>query len=259
MISLEFAKERRQAISQQFANIGMSFEYWPAVDGKEIPDEVFEGLDYSARDRNMLPPAGRGAVGCTLSHFAVFRHMIENRIQMAAIFEDDAMLHRDLQPVLRLLEGKEDKFDIVKLQRQWQKPRFVPLYELYPPYRLGRLKYSDVGTYGYVITLRAAKHLLMQFPRPTYEIDWLISRFWENGLGMVYYLDPPVVVHDESMLSHIDGERSKVLQQYRSVQRGSLSATLRRWHHRVWNSVVRRRTFMKLRRLDRELDPHEFQ
>jgi GR25 family glycosyltransferase involved in LPS biosynthesis len=37
--------------------------------------------------------AGLGQIGCTLSHLKVLRHIIDNKIEAATIFEDDVMFH----------------------------------------------------------------------------------------------------------------------------------------------------------------------
>ncbi len=153
--------------------------------------------------------------------------------------------------------GGGGKFDVVKLQRRDKSKRFYPTYQLLPAYSLGRLRYHDYGGEGYVITRRAAAHLL-SFPRTLWEIDELISRFWDVGLSQVLYLNPPVVFHDEIYPSYIESVRRHVWRAHRRRRRrnplvmgrgmmAGLSRAARRWMQ-----------LRELRKQDREIDPYSF-
>ena len=159
--------------------------------------------------------------------------------------------------MLDALEGKADKFDVVKLQRRTSAPYF-PVYQLLRSHSLGRLRYHDRGCDGYVITRRASAHLLERFPVTYWEIDQIIPRFWDNGLRNVLYVNPPVVAHDGLLPSYIEGKRLQARVEHR---RWVFSHPLRvalclcaqvpsRW--RRW------RGFRELRRQDRDTDPFDF-
>ena len=250
--------ERREAIEREFHQVGLSHELWPAVDGHELTDDALQAVDQNARARVGLCRLDRSSLACLMSHLAVLRHLVKSDEDMLAVFEDDARLHPDLPKVLAALEGKAARFDVVKLQRRNMTRPYFPVYQPLLPYTLGRVQFDDFGSDGYVMTRHAAAHLLERFPVPIYEIDWIISRYWDNGLSGVLYVDPPVVFHDQILTSHIAQHRSDAEAEYQAYRRRNPSAMVRRVVGRIRRSVKKRRGFQALRRQDRDADPYEF-
>ena len=103
---------------------------------------------------------------------------------------------RNFPEVLAALERKPFDFDVVMLNRRSRNKAFIPCERLTPGHMAGRVRYSDYGNEGYVITREAARHFLAAIPRMMWEIDQILPRFWETGLN-VFYVDPRVVFHDE--------------------------------------------------------------
>lgn len=258
VINLPLAWERREAIESEFRRAGLDYELWPAISGFDLTDDIKNSVDHETRDHLGMRRLDDATVGCGLSHMAVFRHLLESGDEMVAVFEDDARLHPDLPDVLDALSGKAQNFDIIKLQRRYTHLTYVPVYQLLPSYSLGRVRYSDVGAYGYVITRHAAAHLLQRFPHPVHEIDWIIPRFWENGLRHVFYVNPPVVFHDDILPSYIDGHSERTRTVLRAQVRRDPRIAVRRLtagmarHYRRW------RGFQALRCMDRGIDPFGF-
>ena len=257
VINLPLAWERREAIDREFRQVGLSFEYWPAVDGHRLTEEDHQFVDHAGRRRLGLRALDDSSVACLLSHLAIIRHLAKGNDDMAAIFEDDARLHPDLPNVLDALDGKAEKFDVVKLQRN-TKTRYYPVHELLPYHTLGRVKYHDRGGYGYVITKHAAQHLIDRFPTTYWEIDQLIPRFWDNGLERVFYANPPVVFHDEILPSYIESKRLQARISYRKQILRSPITILRKLYAGANRGVRRWAMFRRLRRQDLASDPMEF-
>ena len=190
-----------------------------------------------------------------LSHTSVFRELIKSGADMAAIFEDDCLLSPDIHDVLAALEAGPQDFDAVMLHERGGRrdpvKRFRPVRQVTPTHVMGRVRFHDYGAFGYVITRRGAEHMLREFPRPVHEIDWILPRFWENGMLNVHYLNPPVVFHNSSLPSYIASARSSS----RTAMRRALRARPGLFVWRVVLSGVRsvRRwlAWRKLRRFDR--------
>ena len=257
VINLPLAWERREAIEHEFSKVGLTYELWAAVDGHRLTDEDHRSIDHDGRRRLGLRPLDNSSVACLLSHLSIVRHLAESEDDMVAIFEDDARLHPDLPDVLDALDGKSEKFDIVKLQRNGSPP-YYPVYQLLPSHSLGRVRYYDRGGYGYVITRHAARHLLERFPTTYWEIDQLIPRFWDNGLMNVLYVNPPVVYHDDVLPSYIEAKRLQARLAHRRLVRRSPVAAARRLYAGAGRSVRRWFRFRELRRRDRDIDPYGF-
>ena len=258
VINLPAACERRMAIDREFRKVALPYELWPAVDGRDLPDAELRAIDRRERLRAGLAPLDTMAAACLLSHLSIFRQLVASGEDMVAIFEDDARLHPDLPDVLEALDGKADKFDVVKLNRSYRLLPYFPVYRFMRSHSLGRVRYQDHGAYGYVITKNAAAHLLEQFPRPVHEIDWIVPRFWENGLNQVLYVDPPVVFHDDILPSYIEQDRVESRAAYRRLMRRSPGIVAQRIRAALRRSVRRYYLFRRLRKIDRATDPASF-
>lgn len=257
VINLPLAWERRESIESEFRKTGLDYELWPAVSRFDLNEEHRALVDHQRRARLGMAELNDSTIGCLVSHLSLLRHFLETGDDMIAVFEDDARLHPDIVDVLDALEGRADKFDVVKLQRNEPKP-FYPTYQLLPGYSLGRVKYHDFGAYGYVITLRAATHLLASFPRTHWEIDELVSRFWDTGLKQVLYVNPPVVFHDDIFPSYIESGRRNARYAHRRLRRKNPLVMMRRTAAGVSRAWQRWKRFRELRKQDQGIDPYSF-
>ena len=257
VINLPRACGRREAIDREFGKVGLAYELWPAVDGHRLTDEDHGVIDYEGRARCGLHVLDDASVACLLSHLAVFRHLVVSEDDMLAVFEDDARLHPDLPHVLDALEGKAEKFDIVKLERRTETPYF-PVHRLLRSHSLGRLRYYEHGSCGYVVTRHAAEHLLRRYPTTYWEIDLLIGQFWDNDLENVLHVDPPVVLHDDENPSDIERERWQARMENRRLRRRNVVVAARRLHFRAQHRVRQWLRFRELRRRDSSVDPFDF-
>ena len=256
VINLASAEERRQAIKKQFDKVNLTCELWPAVEAEALTIEQKQLVDHQQRAARAVPPIDVSALACLMSHMAVFRNLVEIGDDMLAVFEDDAILHTNLPGFLKALEGKAHKFDIIMLQGS-ARP-YLPVYQVTSANTIGRIRYEDTGTYGYVITRTAAAHILKRFPFPVYEIDWILPRFWENGLRNVLWVNPPLVFHDSLLPSHIENTRKEAGVKYRLKLRRSPALLMKRYWFRIKKHLVRGYRFRQLRKQDSVIDPLGF-
>ncbi len=245
VINLARAVERRRRMEEQFSSLGLKATFHPALDSKELTPEHYAQVDRETRRRLGLWPQADGSIANWISQRQVMREIVENGPETAAIFEDDAGLSADLPKVLDALERRPFAFDVVKLNRR--SPRtFIPCERLDTGHRVGRVRYSDYGSEGYVITREAARHFLENTPMMMREIDQALSRFWENGLN-VFYVDPPVVSHDEQDDSQIERARRLARKEHMRDD-GVLYVTWRRVVSAVSRDIRRRIAFRRLMR-----------
>ncbi len=213
LISLERATQRRRRMAEEFARVGLDYEIRAAVDARTLTDEDRAFVDHAAREQLGLHPVPDGSLACTLSERAAMHDLATNGPESIAVFEDDARFDAELPAVLQALERQTHRFDIVKLARRNLRRPFIPSMSLPTGHRLGRVRFSDFGSEGYVITRVAARLLLERIPRMVRDLDHELSYFWENGLN-VLYLDPPVVREDPGY-----GEYGSQIQETRSAER----------------------------------------
>ena len=250
LISLERATERRRRMAEEFARVGLEYEIWPAKDARTLTDEDRALVDRAHRDRLGFHQIPDGSLANTLSQRAAMRDLVRNGPDMMAVFEDDARFDSTLPAVLRALEQRPGLFDIVKLQRRDSRRPFIPTISLGTGHRLGRVRFSDFGSEGYVITREAARLLLERTPRMVREIDHVLSRFWENGLD-VLYIAPPVVREDGANDSQIRETRSAERLAHRRERRRNPAILARRLVAIICHDIRRRIAFRRLLRSDR--------
>ena len=250
LISLERATERRRRMAEEFARVGLDYDIWPAKDARTLTADDRAFVDRAARERLGLHPVPDGSLACTLSERAAMHHLVRNGPEMMAVFEDDARFGDDLPAVLQALELRSRTFDIVKLQRRNPRKPFIPTIPLPTGHRLGRVRFSDFGSEGYVITRGAAQRLLERFPRMIRDLDHELSYFWENGLD-VLYLDPPVVREDSGYGSQIHETRSAERLAHRRERLRRPGLLARRIKAVIANDLRRRTAFRQLLRSDR--------
>ena len=249
LISLERATERRRRMAEEFARVGLDYEIWPAKDARTLTDEDRAFVDRAARERLGLYPIPDGSLACTLSERAAMRDLVRNGPESMAVFEDDARFEAGLPAVLQALERQTHAFDIVKLQRRNLRRPFIPTMSLPTDHRLGRVRFSDFGSEGYVITREAARLLLERIPRMVRDMDHELSYFWENGLN-VLYVDPPVVREDREYGSQIHETRSAERLAHRRERLRRPGVLARRVKAIIANDFRRRIAFRRLLRSD---------
>ncbi len=130
------------------------------------------------------------------------RDLVVNGPDMVAVFEDDARFTPRLAEILSVLETRPFAFDVVSLHRGHPRRPFIPCVPLTDDHSAGRVRYSDSGAVGYVITQPAARHFLETTPK----MVLALLHFWMSGLD-TFYIDPPVVRHGGAHDSHIEDHR----------------------------------------------------
>ena len=246
IINLPRAAERLRTIAEESRRVSLPYEVWPAVDGQKLTKSERAFVDTAARHSLGLYPVPDGSLANTLSQRAVWRNFLASDLEMMAIFEDDARLDLKLPAVLDALDQNSGCFDIVMLNRGHPHKPYFPAVFLPTGHTLGRVRFACPGSCGYVITRTAAAHLLEHNPRMVREIDQVLTRFWDNGLN-VLYVDPPVVC-PAGVESLIAPSRDAV----RSQRRHSLTTIARQVMAAVSRDVRRRIVFRRLLRNDRK-------
>ena len=258
VINLPDAVERRRIVGDQFSGLNLPYELWPATKASSLTIEQKRSVDHCSRATRTKRPFDAPSLACLMSHIAVFRNLINSGDEMAAVFEDDVFLHPNLPDFLNILEGKSNKFDIVMLHGNTNNLPYFPVYRTSRVNTIGRIRYSNFGAYGYVITRDSAAHLLKTFPRPTHEIDRVLACFWENGLRNVLWVDPPLIHHNYALTSQISDAREAMRAEHRTTLLHDPLFVVRRFWNMGKQSLVRRYRFQQLRNHDRTIDPFSF-
>lgn len=120
VINLDIDKDRLQFMSQQLADLNITFERQSAINGNSCLDS----LDDQVNQRNLLP----NELGCALSHAEVYKKIVAGNIPYTLVFEDDVELPPNFKKVVTKMVGQQKKigfeyllFDYVPVGRPFIK------------------------------------------------------------------------------------------------------------------------------------------
>lgn len=162
VISLPRRPSRLKHALHQLWGAGVSATIVDAVDGdailcqEDIYDQGILPLPYYDGHMNHKISLTTGEVGCFMSHYTIWHHMVENRIPCALIFEDDFDLQEEFAERLGqyLEEARNEPWNLMYVGRSPVETdlRRVSEHVVEPGYTL--------WTVGYLMRLDAAEALL---------------------------------------------------------------------------------------------------
>lgn len=165
MINLERRRERRILMELSFRELGMDAKLFKAFDGRTLDLNDLERHSISLmpgyEDPYHKRPMKSGEVGCFLSHYSIWKEVIEKHHAITLVLEDDIHFvpyfrHRFLQ---LMKEMKELDWDLVYIGRKI----LLDGEEEYATEHITKPLYS-YWTLGYLLSERGAKKLLQADP-----------------------------------------------------------------------------------------------
>lgn len=193
-VNLDRETERRQWMDQQANLLGLTIERVPAVDGTSLAQSEIKAV--TSKSRKAISP---GAIGCFLSHRAVWGAMLQGEHSHVAIFEDDVRISPAAKLFLTDSSWIPADADIVRLEKKQGKPvagtTSIPVHDRH----LRRLYGKDAGAAGYIISRNCAVILLARLTRLTEEFDqMLFNRRSPICRSLrIYKLYPSLCVQDQ--------------------------------------------------------------
>ena len=179
VINLPHRTDRWQCLVQRMSVIGLdNLIKVPAIDGRRLPKALIEPLLAGTEDIDHAPKSHLGltrpAVGCFLSHVAVWRWMLRRGLPRVLILEDDARPseHNTPERIRDLIGSLDSAADHVFLGRiimhgLAEAPAGLPLQRLY---------YFN-GTFAYLVTAHACARLIRELLPMRAHIDHQTSQY----------------------------------------------------------------------------------
>lgn len=195
VINLARAADRRKAMIDRLSELDLDFEWWLAVDGRQLTD-----VDH-ARFRREHPTyhhsrssdeGHSGWVGCTRSHQRLCRHIQENWEGPVLVLEDDARLEPDWEA---RVDRAVEKFPNMEL--------LLVGSHVYPQGRSDMMVAKPRLTHAYLIlTQEMAGKLADVWLDESTEADEI---WWEVMKENTTYALQPPAAHQDSRMSYITG------------------------------------------------------
>lgn len=203
VVSLPSATERRALIEKEFSRLLLPFSFYDAIEGADLTEEQMIALmDTDAMRRNAWRYPYRGSIANWSTQMGALRQFAYSDDTVMAVFEDDVRLDNGVKQVLGALSDGMHGFDIIKLSWNKRNRKFHKLMDITASHSIGIINDYDYGSEAYVISRSAARHLVESFPKMQWQMDHVITRYWESGLT-VGILSPPVATTDKSSGSQI--------------------------------------------------------
>lgn len=211
IVNLAKDKERKNYMSRLVASYPfLDTEFIEAVYGKALSEEELNQLfdlplTFKRYGRQLNP----GEIGCTLSHFKCYRHLLEGSDPYVLLLEDDITVLNDFSIVEKIAASlPEDEPWVLFLSGDYwytSKRRFeadVCLAKVY----------DAVGTYAYAINRKGAELILQQNSKASCVADnWSLYR--SQGLKLYavnpYLIDANIETFDSSIEQTYFGEVRK--------------------------------------------------
>ena len=217
VVSLPDCVDRRESIRKSLEELRIPFEFVDAVDGRHGLDPVHEPDIDRARAASKGLTLSDAEFACALSHIEIYRRIVRENIDWALVFEDDAFPTPDLKLFVKGQHYRDADltqlhFFSTRVSRMGQK-RLFGSYHSYL-----RTKFKSQSTAGYVISNRAAKHILENGVPITQQADWpncVDELIVEKRIRVVY---PHIVKHSplagQSIISRYRKEKRRFLGVY---------------------------------------------
>ncbi len=236
VINLRSSAERRESIREQLGKANIPYALVEAVDGKEITADTPAAYNYFKNQREELPAnntaylnGGKnyqilssilehdmttGEIGCFLSHCKIYAHIVEHKIPLSVILEDDVLLSTDFCKTLLGLKHYYHEYGVIFLGTHYFRHKSF-IEKNCPMYLWGRKKvtsktklghFIDIpfASHGYAVSRQGACGLLSLAMPMSVPLDWLLTLGLYDNRYKVAGVKPEVAVQDPAKNSTIE-------------------------------------------------------
>jgi glycosyl transferase family 25 len=251
VITLPEAKERQVHMTKMLNNLGIPFAFFDAVDGRGFDVPSHPAYNKTLRRLYFGRDMTGGEMGVMLSHRKIYEQMIAENIDMALIFEDDALvIGEGFRAVVEALVSGEQDFDLVRFLgsdkvaalRQYKKRMITNQHSL------NRLRTTPGGAHAYIIRRSGAEKMLKVLRRVYLPIDTLMGHIWLSGLK-AYVTQPGMVIQDEAQEQFIGAARFRKKPETRGAMRALFPLT--RAGFKAYEGVMKNISYTRGRFQDR--------
>lgn len=198
IINLASSQDRREQITAHLAELGLTAEFFPAIDGRLMSENEIAAVYDPQRSRTTeWGELKRGEIGCALSHRGVWQALLDSGDAGWLVLEDDAVLAADVPEWLAELPRLVKDGEVVPLVQTNDNPYFFHQANLSTKRRLIYPNQSFVTATAYYITPLAARRLLAASMPVWFPVDCWYSKPGFKGVTAIRAIWP-AAVHQRS-------------------------------------------------------------
>ncbi|TGD42046.1 glycosyltransferase family 25 protein [Pseudotabrizicola sediminis] len=229
LINLPRDVARREAMETQLSAMGMTWQLFPAIDGRANEATLRKQADAEAYARNMGSALLPGKLGVYASHLAVWQQFLDGPHKVALVFEDDVVFHDDFLVALDTALAHADLWDLVRFNCIRAK---LPVKQAQlGAYRLNAYIGPFTGNAAYLIHRDVAARLLPGLWPQTRALDHELNRFFRHNYRQLG-LEPWASHPDDGGVSTITGTGFAGVKKFR-------------WHRRLPHYRLKAANYMR--------------
>jgi GR25 family glycosyltransferase involved in LPS biosynthesis len=205
-------RPRCDALCATLSRLDIPFQMVQATDVSEWdPRQLADVYDESRAMRRLGRPMGRAEIGCALSHCGIYRRMLEQRIPLALVLEEDAVPGHGFKAFWQASASIPEDIDLVSLYSEEGYVRCRASGRL-ADCTLHEATVSLANTVGYYVRLECASRLMRGNNPVSMVADWPLDL-----RAMRQLLVLPMLVEHPATGSTIANNRppENVLRRYR--------------------------------------------
>ncbi|RYD57373.1 MAG: glycosyltransferase family 25 protein [Sphingobacteriales bacterium] len=165
VVSLARSADRRKHMIAHLTQRGVDFEIFDAIEGALLSEEEIQKYcDMDALEKH-AKWLNRGTIGACLSHYFIFKRIIELNLPSACIIEDDIIVDKNFDKLLNAIDSSviQDKKLTLLYYTSWNKIELETLNRsLSGEFGLYKIRnYEGLNSSaGYIVSQEACKRLV---------------------------------------------------------------------------------------------------
>jgi len=210
VINLASSIQRREKVVRRLESLGVGYEIFAAVDGREVPHPLFSKYDEMKCLRHRRKGLSGGELGCFASHYLLWEKCVELD-QPIVVMEDDVYITNAFTRAVEQTANLLDQIQYVRLagtslhRRPYKKIRNAGEFELIDHIR------GPSGTLCYVLSPTGAKALLANAQTWYQAVDDYMDRYWVHGVDCYSLMPFSILVADnESDIARFDKPKTSL-------------------------------------------------
>lgn len=196
VVNMARSVHRRDQMKAVLSPLGISYEFFDAIDGKAGVHPLFDHVDQRLAEIRRGFILTDGEIGCFASHYLLWELSAKENVAIL-IFEDDVAINANFQAAFAAAAAHIDRLGLIRFSGHKER-EFTQLEKLADGLDIVRFTKGPNGTSCYAVSPYAARKLLAKAAVWFEPVDLHLDRFWTHGVDSLGILPYPVTHEAET-------------------------------------------------------------
>ncbi|TCU13183.1 glycosyltransferase family 25 protein [Rhizobium sullae] len=190
VVNLARSADRRQQMAAILSPLGIRFEFFQAIDGREGKHALFDRVDQRLAEVRRGFTLNGGEMGCFASHYLLWERCVRENTPLL-IFEDDVAIDDSFMKAYSVTGERINRLGLIRFSGHKERA-FTEYEKIDDGVKIVRFLKGPNGTSCYAVSPKAAKRLLAKASTWFEPVDLHLDRFWTHGVGSLGLFPYPV-------------------------------------------------------------------